>query len=186
MAINDFVPQPRAEEIQLQVEASCSDGPEPQARSGGGNSSQVSVGSQDTRPSFSDGAVSDSLRNTFPAASRADLTPGVSGVGRSERSSHPAAQHAWRTSPSFSNSSEGSTLVGKFLKRGFGRDVGSGRGRSLAGGGVFVPDEGDVVAKLKASLERAQEEVALERERREVLEEQARVAYASLKDESKK
>eukprot|EP00752_Nemacystus_decipiens_P016892 g15121.t4 len=67
-------------------------------------------------------------------------------------------------------------------KKGCGSESG-GRNGVVVAGGTSTADE---IAKLRAALKRTQEEAARERGHREVCEEQARVAYASLEAETKR
>lgn len=63
-----------------------------------------------------------------------------------------------------------------------------GNGHGSSGEGTVTGDTStaDEITKLRVYLRRAQEEAARERERREVCEEQATMAYASLEAESKR
>ena len=94
------------------------------------------------------------------------------------------------------SSSPNHHLIGSSRKgRGVGSDIsgntiawGSGSGGGGVGGHVTLDGGASevVVANLKASLRKEQEERARQEKRREVFEEQARAAYASLEAKSKR
>lgn len=184
-AIDGYVLQSRDLGKEVPLEARDGDGRECQEESDGVSRVEAFVASRDTRPGGGGGAVPNELRNAFPAA-RANFARGASGASTSQRQSQPCATRVSGTSPAFSRSSRRSTLVEDLLKKSFGTDVGGASGWSFSGGVGCMTDEGALVAKLQKSLQRAQEDVTLERERCGMLEEQARVAYASLKVESKR
>ncbi|CAM9617927.1 unnamed protein product, partial [Ectocarpus sp. 8 AP-2014] len=112
----------------------------------------------------------DNLRNTFPGTRRA-ATP-------------PPGYKPWGSSVSYSSSQRHPMDV--LERKGFAsntRDTSHGTAR---GDGASAADAASNITRLTVSLKRAQEEAARERERREVCEEQARAACASLEAESKR
>lgn len=96
-------------------------------------------------------------------------------------STHPTIMRKDPTRAGLSNTPKRHPLDTLRMK-GFGSEYGSRSGGGVAGG----MDAADEITKLKASLKRAREETARERERRAVCEEQASLAYASLEAESKR
>lgn len=112
------------------------------------------------------GNASDKLLNTYSSIGRRSAARGESATPRTQQICNTPNRHPLDT----------------LRKKGFGGDYGSRSGGALNDGNCTA----DEIKKLRVSLKRAQEETARERERREVCEEQARVAYVSLETESKR
>lgn len=110
------------------------------------------------------GAASETMVSTDPAVGRTNTTRARSAVDKIWDS---PVRHPLDT----------------LRKKGFGSECGETRGGGGTTGGTSAADE---VNQLRASLKRGQEETAREKERREVCEEQARVAFASLEAETKR
>lgn len=113
------------------------------------------------------GTASDKLLNTHQAIGKASPMQVESSTPRTHQIWSKPQRHPLDT----------------LRKKGFGSDYGGSRSAGTSTGGMSTADE---ITKLRASLKRVQEENAWERERREVCDEQARVAYASLEAESKR
>lgn len=125
---------------------------------------QTTIADYGEASSGNGGTASDKLAGTHPAIGRTNLARAGS-----------AAHKIWGSPPRHP--------LDTLRQKGFGSESGGSRSGGGTTGGTNTADE---ITKLRASLKRAQEETARERERREVCEDQARVAYASLEAETKK
>lgn len=131
------------------------------------SSTHIAIDSQGRSPR-NDDSVPDKLINSYPAIGRGSPVRMESAKERHQQPRNTSKRHPLDT----------------LRKKGVGGDIGGGRnGAADTGGGMMTADE---ITKLRASLKRAQEETAREKVRREVCEEQARVAYVSLEAESKR
>ncbi|CAM9418160.1 unnamed protein product [Ectocarpus sp. 4 AP-2014] len=112
----------------------------------------------------------DNLRNTFPVTRRA-ATP-------------PLGCRPWGSSVPYSSSQR--HPLDTLERREFASNTRDSSHGTARGDGASAADAVSSITRLTVSLKGAQEEAARERERREVCEEQARAAYASLEAESKR
>lgn len=125
-----------------------------------------SVGADGEKSSGNGGTAVDKLLNTYPSIAERSLTRLESATSRPQQNRIVPNRHPLYT----------------LRKKGFGSDCGDRSGGAVAG----EMSTADEAKKLRTSLKRLQEEAARERERREMCEEQARLAYVSLEAESKR
>lgn len=156
----DVLPEADVGDEPVQHEANCNDNTNARAILTSGENGSDAPGRN----------PSGDLHNTFPVTRRA--------------ASPPRGYRPWGSSVSCSSSQRHPMDMSG--TRGFAgntRDTSDGTTR---GDGASAADATSTITRLTVSLKRAQEGAARERERREVCEEQARAAYASLEAESKR